>query len=85
MQQRTALEQDVIDYVNTVQEIFEKQLELQKELRELFDLIAERYLLPSQDLNISEFGVNTNAIGYFASGDIRFASSGSRAGPGPSL
>lgn len=85
MQQRTALEQDVIDYVNTVQEIFEKQLELQKELRELFELITERYLLSSQDLNISEFGVNTNAIDYFANDDIRFASSGSRAGPGPSL
>jgi len=85
MQQRTALEQDVIDYVNTVQDIFEKQLELQKELRELFELIRERYLLLSQDLNISEFGVNTNAIGYFANGDIKFASRGSRAGPGPSL
>lgn len=85
MQQRTALEQDVIDYVNTVQEIFEKQLELQKELRELFELIVERYLLPNQDLNISEFGVNTNAIVCFANDDIRFASSGSRTGPGPSL
>ncbi|EOD8830948.1 TPA: hypothetical protein ACRNIQ_004483 [Pseudomonas aeruginosa] len=60
MQQRTALEQDVIDFAKSIEEIFEKQLELQRNLRELMFAVIERL---SQDVNqdlppLTEFGVN---------------------------
>ncbi|MDI4080836.1 hypothetical protein QK402_30730 [Pseudomonas aeruginosa] len=60
MQLRTALEQDVIDFAKSIEEIFEKQLELQKNLRELMFAIIERL---SRDENqnlppLTELGVN---------------------------
>lgn len=60
MQQRTALEQDVIDFAKSIEEIFEKQLELQKNLRELMFAAIERLSQnENQDLPpLTELGVN---------------------------
>ncbi|WP_124130440.1 hypothetical protein [Pseudomonas aeruginosa] len=60
MQLRTALEQDVIDFAKSIEEIFEKQLELQKNLRELMFAIIERLSRDeSQNLPpLTELGVN---------------------------
>ncbi|HBO2527673.1 hypothetical protein OLM64_20820 [Pseudomonas aeruginosa] len=60
MQLRTALEQDVIDFAKSIEEIFERQLELQKNLKELMFAVIERL---SQDENqdlppLTELGVN---------------------------
>jgi hypothetical protein len=59
---RSALEQDAIDFMQSVQEIYEKQLELHKSLRELFDAIAAKYALQenTEELNLTKFGVNQN-------------------------
>lgn len=59
---RSALEQDAIDFMQSVQEIYEKQLELHKSLRELFDAIAAKYTLQenTEELNLTKFGVNQN-------------------------
>lgn len=50
MQQRTALEQDVIDFAKSIEEIYEKQLELQKELMELFRSMVDRLELSRDSL-----------------------------------
>lgn len=60
MQQRTALEQDVIDLARESYEILEKQLELQKKLLEMFKALTEEMLTdhPPLELTLTEIGVN---------------------------
>lgn len=61
MQQRTALEQDVIDLARESYDILEKQLELQIQLLEMFKALTERILTEHQfhELNLTEIGVNS--------------------------
>lgn len=60
MQQRTALEQDVIDLARESYDILEKQLELQTQLLEMFKALTVRILTDHQayELNLTEIGVN---------------------------
>lgn len=64
MQQRTALEQDVIDLARESYEILEKQLELQKKLLEMFKALTEHFLSEHQlpDLTLTEIGVNSKSF-----------------------
>lgn len=64
MQQRSALEQDVIDLVRESYEIFEKQLEIQANLLEMFKILAAHLLNGTQDseLKLTEVGVNSKAM-----------------------
>lgn len=61
MQQRTALEQDVIDLARESYDILVKQLELQTQLLEMFKTLTERILIERQalELNLTEIGVNS--------------------------
>jgi hypothetical protein len=63
MQQRSALEQDVIDLVRESYEIFEKQLEVQANLLEMFQILTA-HLLNDHDseLKLTELGVNSKAM-----------------------
>lgn len=65
---RTALEQDVIDYVRAVDEIYEKFLEMLVELIGLRNALAE--LMQQQPLNqqleLSSLGVNERALARYA-------------------
>lgn len=67
MQQRTALEQDVIDFAKSIEEIYEKQLELQKELMELFRSMVDRLELSREMdmLTLNQFDVNAQAFKDF--------------------
>lgn len=61
MSQRTALEQDVIDFAKSTEEIFEKQSQLQRDLVEIYMILISRLLglEPSyQELELNSFGVN---------------------------
>jgi len=58
MAQRTALEQDTIDFAESIVYIFEKQLELQKELMELLHAIRERNVTLDRELELTSFEVN---------------------------
>jgi hypothetical protein len=64
MQQRTALEQDVIDLARESYEILEKQLELQRKLVEIFKALTEHLLTEHQfpGLILTEIGVNINSV-----------------------
>lgn len=64
MQQRSALEQDVIDLVRESYEIFEKQLEVQANLLEMFKILTAYLLNGTQDseLKLTELGVNSKAM-----------------------
>ncbi|MFV3406794.1 hypothetical protein ACNFIC_23025 [Pseudomonas sp. NY15463] len=64
MQQRTALEQDVIDFARESYEILEKQLELQTKLLEMFKALTEHLLTEHQlpDLTLTELGVNSKSV-----------------------
>ncbi|MFG0356795.1 hypothetical protein [Pseudomonas sp. zbq_11] len=64
MQQRSALEQDVIDLVRESYEIFEKQLEVQASLLEMFQILTANLLNGNHDseLKLTELGVNSKAI-----------------------
>lgn len=70
MQQRTALEQDVIDLARESFEILEKQLELQTQLLEMFKILTGSILTEQQapELSLLEIGVNSKlmASGYLA-------------------
>lgn len=70
MQQRTALEQDVIDLARESFDILEKQLELQTKLLEMFRILTARILTEQQahELSLIEVGVNSKfmASGYLA-------------------
>lgn len=61
---RTGLEQDVIDYARSVDEIYEKTLEMLVELLDLGRALAElmqqrRY---SEPLELSAFGVDESSL-----------------------
>lgn len=61
MTQRTALEQDMIDFARNIEEIFSSQMELQKEIRELLALIFQKSSHQPdavENLCLVEFGVN---------------------------
>lgn len=64
---RTALEQDVIDYVRSVDEIYERFLEMLVELIGLRNALAE--LMQQQPLNqqleLSTLGVNERALARY--------------------
>ncbi|MNM22309.1 hypothetical protein D3C76_200750 [compost metagenome] len=64
MQQRTALEQDVIDLARESYEILEKQLELQQKLLEMFKALTEHILTEHQfpKLTLTEIGVNNKSL-----------------------
>lgn len=64
MQQRTALEQDVIDLARESYEILEKQLELQTKLLEMFKSLTEHILTEHQfpELILTEIGVNSKRV-----------------------
>ena len=64
MQQRSALEQDVIDLVRESYEIFEKQLEVQANLLEMFQILTAHLLNGNHDseLKLTELGVNSKAM-----------------------
>lgn len=65
MSQRTALSQDVIDFAKSAEAIFEKQLELQRDLVEIYRILFARLLglEPSyQELELNGFGVNPNPL-----------------------
>ncbi|HEN8707176.1 TPA: hypothetical protein U8209_003676 [Pseudomonas putida] len=64
MQQRSALEQDVIDLVRESYEIFEKQLEVQANLLEMFQILTAHLLNDNHDseLKLTELGVNSKAM-----------------------
>ncbi|KAF0862823.1 hypothetical protein [Pseudomonas sp. LD120] len=64
MQQRTALEQDVIDLARESYEILEKQLELQTKLMEMFKALTENILTEHQfpELILTEIGVNSKSV-----------------------
>ncbi|MGE8050000.1 hypothetical protein ACQKPT_17085 [Pseudomonas monteilii] len=64
MQQRTALEQDVIDLARESYEILEKQLELQTKLLEMFKALTEHFLSEHQlpDLTLTEISVNSKSF-----------------------
>lgn len=64
MNQRTALEQDLVEFAKSIEEIFEKQMELQENLRKLLNSILER-LRANQgmdELSLSQFGVNLDRL-----------------------
>ncbi|WP_161891932.1 hypothetical protein [Pseudomonas juntendi] len=64
MQQRTALEQDVIDLARESYEILEKQLELQAKLMEMFKALTENILTEHElpELTLTEIGVNSKCV-----------------------
>lgn len=64
MQQRTALEQDVIDLARESYDILEKQLELQAKLQEMFKALTEYMFAEHQfsDLTLTEIGVNSRPV-----------------------
>ncbi|MDF5969065.1 hypothetical protein P4117_09695 [Pseudomonas aeruginosa] len=63
MAQRSALEQDVIDLERAAREIFEKQLEIHRQLRKLFDLIFEKLNLDAGfGFDLIEIGVNYKSL-----------------------
>lgn len=73
MSKRSALEQDVIDFAESLTDIFDRQLELQKAVSELFREIGRRAseLRNSSELSdLSSFGVNKRA-GSLAKEDKR--------------
>lgn len=74
MSQRTALEQDVIDYVNTVIEIFERNLELQKIISDLlYEMLhrVDEQELEGQNLTLSSFGVNNQAVDFMKVDEVQ--------------
>lgn len=64
MQQRTALEQDVIDLARESYDILEKQLELQVKLQEMFKALTEYMFAEHQfpGLTLTEIGVNSKPV-----------------------
>lgn len=61
MQQRSAIEQDVVELAREAHEIFLKQLELQREIKEIFDELMARLEFqpdPELEFSLTEFGVN---------------------------
>lgn len=66
MVQRTALEQDLVDFGESIQKIFERQIELQTNIMELLALLVSRFQ-ESQEmekLSISVFGVNLDGLKF---------------------
>lgn len=65
---RTGLEQDVIDYARSVDEIYEKTLEMLFELTSLGDALAEQMQMRrlNQPLELTTLGLNERALARYA-------------------
>jgi len=80
MAQRTALEQDTIDFAESIIYIFEKQLELQRELMELLHAIRERNVTLDRELELTSLEVNPLFLHEFENSNLQKPRSGGNNG-----